>query len=250
MKSCDEMVNSLFERREQYITEQRKKRKVVIRTVTSMCCVCMVALLGFGAWKGGVFDTTPQNAHDALYPGIKDNFDESKGESPDDPVANNKIIINEIDDISGDKNYICLFVDDFVSMDKTDLNEYYGVNIFPAVPEDLTEWEEQKEHFGIYRRNGGTGEVYCDLQALNYSNEDFSRTVNVEVVKDGLPLCDYMLFEENKEKSIINNLEVAIGHSATGHYYAQFIYQNVGFQVIADGLTQDEFVAVISSLIQ
>ena len=92
--------------------------------------------------------------------------------------------------------------------------------------------------------------MYCDLQALNYSNEDFSRTVNVEVVKDGLPLCDYMLFEENKEKSIINNLEVAIGHSATGHYYAQFIYQNVGFQVIADGLTQDEFVAVISSLIQ
>lgn len=75
---------------------------------------------------------------------------------------------------------------------------------------------------------------------LNGDDEGIVEIVND--YKDGLILY--------QEKSIINNLEVAIGHSATGYYYAQFMYQNVGFQVIADGLTQDEFVAVISSLIQ
>lgn len=59
MKNCDEMVNSLLERREQYVAEQKRKRKVITRTVTSMCCVCLVALCSFGVWKSGLFDTTP-----------------------------------------------------------------------------------------------------------------------------------------------------------------------------------------------
>lgn len=251
MKNCDEMVKSLFERREEYVAEQRKKRKAVICTAASLCCVCIVALSGFGVWKSVVSDNSPeQTMQDALYPGIKDNFDENKGESPDNPAANNKIIVNQIDDISVDKHNICLLVDDFVSMDKDGLNEYYGVNIFPDVPGDMEEWEEQKEHFGIYRRDGGTGDVYWDTQVLNYSNKDFSKTVNVTVDKGEFPLCDYMLFEETEEKSIINNLEVAIGYSAGGQYYAQFMHKNVGFQISAEGLSEEEFTAVISSLIK
>lgn len=251
MKNCDEMVNSLLERREQYITEQKRKRKVITRTVTSMCCVCLVALLGFGMWQGGMFNTTPsdQIVEDALYPGIKDNFDESKGESPNNPAANNKIIVHQIDGLSADnKMNICLLVDDFVVMDKAELNEYYGINVFPTVPDDLKEWEDQQ--FGIYKRNGGTGEVYWEDTVFNYSNEDFSKTLNIEIKKGSLPLCDCAFFETIEEKSIINNLEVAIGQSENGYYYAQFMYHNVGFQIIAEGLTQDEFVAVIASLIK
>lgn len=85
---------------------------------------------------------------------------------------------------------------------------------------------------------------------INYSNPDFSRTVNVTVDKGCLPLNDYMFFETTEEKSVINNLEVAIGHSQSGYYYAQFMYSGVGFQVTANGLTLDEFVEVISSLIR
>lgn len=250
MKNCDEMVNSLLERREQYISEQKRKRKVITSTATSMCCVCLVALLGFGMWQGGMFNTAPsdQIVEDALYPGIKDNFDESKGESPDNPAANNKIIVHQIDGLSADKMNICLLVDDFVVMDKAELNEYYGINVFPTVPDDIKEWEDQQ--FGIYKRNGGTGEVYWDGEVLNYSNEDFSRTVNIEIKKNSVPVCDYGFLEATEEKSIINNVEVAIGHSADGYYYAQFLYHNVGFQIVAKGLTQDEFVSIISSLIK
>ena len=251
MKNCDEMVNSLFERREEYVAQQRKRRKVVTCTITSMCCLCLVALLGFGVWKVGVFDTSSQQTtQDTLYPGIKDNFDESKGESPDHSAANNKIIIHQVDTISEDRYKIDIDIkeNDFVVMDKDGLNQYYGTNIFPSVPDDVQEWENQ--HLGIYRENSGTGEVYWDSQVLNYSNKNFSRNVNVEIDKNALPLCDYLFFEETEEKSIINNIEVAMGQNAGGYYYAQFMYQNVGFQIVADGLTQDEFVAVVSSLIK
>lgn len=250
MKNCDEMINSLLERRERYNAEQKKKKAIVTRTVTSMCCVCLVALLGFGMWQGGMFNTTPPNQtiEGALYPSMKDNFDESKGESPNNPVANNKIIVHQIDGLSVDKSNICLFIDDFVAMDKAELNEYYGINVFPTVPDDIKEWEDQ--HFGIYKRDGGTGDVYWDGTGFNYSNEDYSRTVSVEIEKDSLSLCDYAFLEATEEKSIINNVELAIGQSDNGYYYAQFMYRNVGFQMIAHGLTQEEFVAMIASIIR
>lgn len=57
MKSCDDMVNSLMERREQYAAKQKHKRKVIIRTA-SVCCVCLVALLSFGIWQSGILERT------------------------------------------------------------------------------------------------------------------------------------------------------------------------------------------------
>lgn len=58
MKNSNEMVNSLLKRREHYEAEQKRKRSVITRTVTSMCCFCLVALLGIGVWQSGLFNTT------------------------------------------------------------------------------------------------------------------------------------------------------------------------------------------------
>lgn len=46
MKNSDEMVKSLFERREQYMAEQKRKKKIVLITITSLCCMCFAAVLG------------------------------------------------------------------------------------------------------------------------------------------------------------------------------------------------------------
>ena len=48
MKTCDEMVNSLLERREQYAAVQKKKKRVLVSTITSLCVVAMV---GVAVWK-------------------------------------------------------------------------------------------------------------------------------------------------------------------------------------------------------
>lgn len=250
MKNSEEMVNSLLERRDRYVTEQKKKKTIITRTVTSMCCVCLVALLGFGMWQGGMFNTTPpdQTVEDALYPGIKDNFDESKGESPDNPAASNKIVINTINGISADKMNIALMIDDFVEMSREEMIKYYGVDYIPDVPDDIQPWEDERS--GIYRRNGGTGEVYWDADILNYSNEDFTRSVHIEVDKGSYVLQDYLFFKGTEEKSIINNFEVLIGLSENGYYYSEFMYNGVGFCIDAEGVTEDEFVAIIASIIE
>ena len=250
MKNSEEMVNSLLERRERYVTEQKKKKTIITRTVTSMCCVCLVALLGFGMWQGGMFNTTPpdQIVEDALYPGIKDNFDESKGESPDNPAANNKIVINTISGISSNKMNINLAVEDFVEMSREEMIEYYGIDYFPDVPADMKAWEGGR--LGIFKRNGGTGEVYWDQDVLNYSNEGITRHINIEVAKGNIPFLDYGVFSVEDETSVINNVELKIGLTGDGHYYTEFMYKNVGFIISAEGLTQDEFVSVIASIIK
>lgn len=53
MKSCDEMVESLFERRKLYIAEKKRKRKLLISSISTMCCMCLVAVLSFelGVWE-------------------------------------------------------------------------------------------------------------------------------------------------------------------------------------------------------
>lgn len=250
MKNSEEMVNSLLVRRDRYVTEQKKKKTIITRTVTSMCCVCLVALLGFGMWQGGMFNTTPpdQTVEDALYPGIKDNFDESKGESPDNPAANNKIVINTISGISSNKMNINLAVEDFVEMSREEMIEYYGIDYFPDVPADMKAWESGR--LGIFKRNGGTGEVYWDQDVLNYSNEEISRHINIEVAKGNIPFLDYGMFSVEDETSVINNVELKIGLTDDGRYFTEFMYKNVGFIISAEGLTQDEFVSVIASIIK
>ncbi len=50
MKTCDEMMNSLFERRKQYVAAQRKKKKMLASGAASLCAV---SLLGGGVWYLG-----------------------------------------------------------------------------------------------------------------------------------------------------------------------------------------------------
>ena len=174
------------------------------------------------------------------------------------PTANNVIIVRQIEGLSADEgsitlssadeSSITLSSADYIALNEEELNEYYGINIFPTVPDEIKVWDDQQ--YGIYKENGGTGDVYWDGSTLNYSNEDFTKTLNVEVKKDSLPLCDYELLSADEENSIINNVDVAIAQSENGYYFAQFVYSDVGFQLTAKGLTQEEFVATISSLIK
>ncbi len=84
MKNCDEMVNSLLERRDRYAAEQRKKRKRATGTITYLCCVCLVVLMGIGVWQGNWFNATPSlTLDDAIIIGEKDYIspDELEGNS-------------------------------------------------------------------------------------------------------------------------------------------------------------------------
>ena len=55
MKSSDEMINSLYERRDNYISERKAKNKTIAKTVSAVFSVCLVALIGVGVFGLGWF---------------------------------------------------------------------------------------------------------------------------------------------------------------------------------------------------
>ncbi len=244
MKNRDEMVNSLLERRAQYVAEQKRTRMVLTRTIASMCCLCLVAVSCFGLWQ----HKTPGNTHgqfidDALYPGVKDTFDDLHGESSAD-----RIVIHPVTEIPSDTMNIALMKADFVPMSMGELKAYYDYDVFPVLPGNLNASEHAA--LGIYRRAGGTGTVYWDGNGTTYVNDDCSQTVHIEVRKDSLPLCGYVFYHSIQDKSTINGIDVAIGYATSGHYYAQFMHRGIGFQLWAQGLTQSEFAEILATLIQ
>lgn len=261
MKNYDELTNDLLERRDKYFEEKQIERSKNVRIVVSVYSFCFALLLCFGIWQAGNFNLIPkdQTINDALYPGIKDTFDDKNGESINNPAQNNKVVINVLDQslVATDvpfwfpkgEHRIALMLNDFIEMTKDEMLSYYGINYIPTVPGDLNLLYENRKH-GIYKRNGGTGEVYWNADIVNFSNEDETRSLHLQVNKGAQVFVDWFQLKGTESKSCINNVEVLIGFATDGSYYAEFMYKDVGFLMFSYGLTEQEFVAVISSIIK
>ena len=265
MKNYDELTDNLLKRRDCYVIEQKEKKKTAINVTASMCCLCFVALLGFGIWHSGMHEATPPITSDESV--ITDNTDKSNAsqqtinsngetisnsnnlEQADKTTNNNEIRVLEIEKLPSisEKMFIALMTDDFIPMTDDEVIEYYGVNIFPTVPIDIESKDNQR--LGIYKRKTN-GEIYFDGNRLQYSNEDFSRGVAVNIDKNCLPFDFCNLFANMQTRSVINDVEVGIAQTPIGEMYAEFMYRNVGFRIFACGLTQDEFAEVIASIIK
>ena len=244
MKSCEEITKSLLERRDGYLAAQKKKRQV-FGMVASLCCLCLLVLMCFA--MGGLQSGQPeQTGGTVLQQGGSVPVDATYDAVPEDPAANNTIVVNNI---AGTPQLmdIALMWDDFVAMTREELTAYYGVDYVPEVPADLQAWEA---HSGIYKRNGGTGEVYCDRNILQYSNKDFSRLIALNVAKGRVPLHFGAPVQMEMERSVIHNHEVTIFQTEDGSYFAELLHGDAGFVIFADGLTQEELVGVLASLIQ
>ncbi len=284
MKSCDEMVYSLLERKAVYEAEQKRKRNTLTRAFASICCVCLIAVLGIGINKSDLLDSKPpveqennyiKTTSNTVTNGAKGETDETiksdesigdytelksattyhneiKTEKVTKPYDTNGNIIN-IQPIMGGlpaaKMNINLHCEDFISMSQEEMIEYYGVDYIPDVPEDIKPWENEVSS-GIFRRNGGTGEVYWDKDILNFSNEDFTRKVHLEIAKGHIPFCDYLHFDGTEKMSVINGYKLFIGLTDSGYYYTEFMYKDAGFRIDACGVTEEEFVKVIASIIE
>ncbi len=248
MKNIDETITTVFDRIGQYRENQKRKKQILVRTVTPLCCLCILAAIGFAVWGQGQTPDTQQftmeeppvtTAPAASSPGLTE---------PTHPISSNKIIIHPIENAPQSDMYIYLGADDFVPMNKDEMEAYYGCDVFPDVPDDISPKENQ--HWGIYRKDQGTGEIYHDQIRQEYENADQSRVLVVETCKGRLPFhCCIVCLPEEEENSIINGHEVTIGLSEYGYYAVSFFYKDVGFYIFADGITEDELIGIISSLI-
>jgi hypothetical protein len=249
MKSYEEVTRSLLERRDLFDAQRRQNRKRTIGYTASLCCFCLIVGVGFLMRREGkIVPALPAaTVDDAVFPGITDYVDDKHGQYLTETAANNTIVIHSIDGVSSGIMNIALHTNDFVEMTRQEMVAYYGVDYFPEVPLDIPLRENHRT--GIYRRNGGTGEVYWDQNALEYTNVDFTRMVGVSVNKGNRVFQQFLFFEGTEEKSVINNMEILIGLTEEGYYYSEFMLGDVGFLVSAYGVTEAEFVAIIASVL-
>ena len=240
MKSYEKMAEDVFSRIGEIEVKKAQQRKTVAKVMTPICCVCLIALAGFGFSQ---FGEEP--------PILVDNSSNVSVESyPSEEPNENVIVINELEDIPADSNHLfALHTKDRIEMTPDELNEYYGTNVFPTVPSDFT---LQEGFYGIYKREGGTGELYWDVNKIQYSPERARRWIAVNVQKGTIPVDLMGVFNDPEGKSVINNVEVGIGRISDEYadiYYAEFMYKSVGFKIGAESVTEDEFISIISSLI-
>ncbi len=239
MKTYEEMAQNALDRIGDYETEQKNRRKAAAKIAAPAVSLCLVAMLSIGAWQSDLFKTEVPNNTDEVLKQVRADVN--------DIINVNKLSNNPITD----KMNIALLLDDFVKMDKSALTDYYGTTIFPVVPDDLRSWDEADDFtgYGIYRRDKGTGDVYYDTVVLNYSNADYSRNLNIEVAKGVIPFQDFVVDTTDYEKSVIGGQDVIIGLDTVQNiYFIGLMHNGVGFAITADGLTQDEVVAVIRSI--
>ena len=58
MKTYNEMAESVFERREKYITERRMATNKMKKILATVACCCLVAVLGIGVWHSNIGTST------------------------------------------------------------------------------------------------------------------------------------------------------------------------------------------------
>lgn len=73
MKTYVEITENIIRRTNEYQVAQKKKRRIMISTATSFCCLCLVVLMGFGIWNSGILNNTPNDGEEIAYPDIEIN---------------------------------------------------------------------------------------------------------------------------------------------------------------------------------
>lgn len=58
MKNYVEMTESIIKRSNEYEAAQKRKKRIITRTVASLCCFSLVVMLGVGIWQSGIFNRT------------------------------------------------------------------------------------------------------------------------------------------------------------------------------------------------
>lgn len=243
MKNYEEVAQDVFRRRDEYDRIMTKRKKAVKKAIVTFSCFCVVAVGGIAAWQNGLlsYDGTKMESASA---GNSDSLEGSLLMGSED-----YIIVNELESVIDEDSKVASEVqdEDFVEMTREELIAYFGINVFPEVPLDVV---EHGSRYGVYKMEQGTGEIYWDCQRICYDNEDRSRSIDMEFRKGDIPLTDMIFYYSTEEKSLINGTEVMIGQYGDSSFEVEMIYNNVGFRIHFRGLSQEEVIAVIDSILQ
>ena len=272
MKNCDEMVHSLLERREAYVAEQTRKRIRIVRTAASVCCVCLVALLGFEMWQGGVFLKQPTASE---HPADIENKDKTKPDTPNreptqeskdnqqsthhnsgiKPGDNRKLLFG-LNEITGTVTAAPRYYDpDFHYKETWDFQKsvrYLGVNIPEAVNAvfgDRYLKPVNTDAFPVTFRNDGTMVEDSMCYAFAGTNSSAKLTVLVSKLR---PPYDCIYHSDTKHTTPIgipgtNKTVTALVYSKDKSFFViDFAYNGNYYRITADDV---ESIGLLNTLV-
>ena len=232
MKNYDELTNDLLLRRDRYVAEQKKRRKAII---TSLCCVCVVALLGFGLWKSGtsrpatgdlsIISTKPQN----------------------DPTTNPPIqiswVVNRVDGFVGGArlNYeTSMYYSETKNI--AEMAQHFGrdfstlTNVMPDGFQFTGNYERK-----FYYENDGT--LVCDDCHFYYKKDQ--QEIAIHASKIGKPY-DFLYLPDNLIPSNINGVEMIVGEFHSNNtspkidlVFADFSHKGIQYRVTVKNIPFD-----------
>lgn len=146
---------------------------------------------------------------------------------------------------------------------------YLGKDVRPDyLPAVFTKTEQEAEdspHFVIMNNDGTV--AYDNISYYYYANPDDagSASLSVQASKGKLPRDCVLYRAKDQKKSDINGHEISVGHEKikdvpdkdSGEpaetydlYYAEFLYDGIGYRIVSKKLPQEEFVKVLLSVVK
>lgn len=197
-------------------------------------------------------NNTP-DSNNPIIPGQQTDKNNAVDESSIQPIQMN-IIMNDFETFPPEKVVdIGLWWDDYISMSIDELNEYFGMNIAPPYLPEKLEREMVVDvaygNLGIFKKLDGT--VYYDNNELKYESADKTQSIIIVVAKGHLPKYDILnVYEGDLKASHIDGNNVFLTHYKDDkgeHYYAEFLYNDVGVNLWGNNISQDDFIKVVAA---
>lgn len=239
MKDYNEVAESVFERRENYLAEKKARAKIMKRTVSAVSCCCLVALLGFGVLQSGIFEQTPSVLGDMDV----DSETLQNGTAVPDYIH---IVFNEIEEPEDYHRLAFLEYRDY------DLSQF-AVGQKAKFPADLTIIENTAA-YGPKSTGNKEADVtapYTELKwyrlsALTSEPED-GRFISIDFSEEYYP--GSALGYGEGEISTLNGNAVTLYHYSDDYYSAKFISDGYYYFVNSMNITEEEFLATLSSIL-
>lgn len=283
MKSYNEMANDVFRRIGEYETEQKKKRKAVIRSVTSVGCVCILALLCVGVWQSGLFKRSSDviGNGDTAFEQTEDNNQNTNAVTkPDTDITgstNTPVYAGENADTyeSGESHEVCVSAETGVPGREWTLNvnriietvsrakRYYDPALYY---EEVWDRAKMAEYLGVDISALGNGLTYSGgdgVFTVTFANDGTTvydtavypfngSDIEIIVSKIGLPYdCIYKL--ESKNKSEIktesgSTVSALIGASEDGLFCADFECGGLNYRITAVNTSETVFAEIVKAV--
>jgi len=261
MKDYNEVAQSVLERRDKYMAERRRTRK---RVVSTLSCFCLVALVGIGAWHGGLFDTQPAHNEPMIEPGegeLQDGTIAYVAEGSDMAVEPELPVVealptahfNVVDcPVVIEYMQIGLSGEDFISMTYAEMLSYYGIDLpieeaFPSL--SLTGYDSG---YGVYQ-NSERG-TYYDGNIVSFENPDGAQTLRITLTKAfHHPYDIFTLTSEQIGFTTVNGHDLSvfsyIDEEGSQRFYVELLQNGVGWYIDASGISEEDFLRILMTVV-